>query len=191
METKICHKCGIEFERPRYADGKLQCSRDWEIRKYCGLKCAGVAQRSIGPKRDKRSDPEYGSYESMHSRCRQPNRNSFHNYGGRGIKVCDRWSGRGGYRRFLADMGRKPSPTMQIDRIDNNGDYCPENCRWATTQEQGLNKRTNKRVEFRGRMRLVIELAKEFKINRNTVLKRLRSGWSLERAILLPVKTRR
>ena len=96
--------------------------------------------------------PEYNSWSDMRSRCRDSFNASYKHYGGRGIKVCDRWNANdgSGYLNFLADMGRKPSPQHSLDRIDPDGDYCPENCRWATMKEQNMNKKNTTVVEWNG-----------------------------------------
>lgn len=88
--------------------------------------------------------PLYWTYSGMKNRCYNRNHPSYDNYGKRGIKVCDRWLGRvTGFANFLADMGERPEGTT-LDRRDNDGDYTPENCRWATSSQQAFNRRIRK-----------------------------------------------
>jgi hypothetical protein len=124
----------------------------------------------------------------MIDRCYNGNASYYPKYGGRGIKVCDRWLGDKGFQNFLEDMGRKPSPKHSIDRIDNNAGYSPENCRWATAKEQGRNTRWNVNFTYAGKTQCIEAWAEEFRINSATLSGRIRRGWSFERALTTEVK---
>lgn len=106
---------------------------------------------------------EYYAWSAMRDRCSNSNRHDWARYGGRGIKVCERWQV---FENFLADMGERPL-NMSLDRIDPNGDYCPENCRWASMRTQGNNTRRNIYIEHDGRRQTVAQWADELKIVRS------------------------
>ena len=93
---------------------------------------------------------EYRSLNGAIQRCHNANNPSYHQYGERGIKVCDRWRGARGFHNFMDDMGPKPSPEHSLDRINVDGDYCPENCRWADNNIQAVNTTRRRACSFRG-----------------------------------------
>jgi len=118
----------------------------------------------------------------MTKRCTNPNEKDWAGYGGRGIRVCERW--RASFANFLADMGQRPTEKHTIEREDNDGDYSPDNCRWATRAEQVVNQRSNRILTFKGRSMPVSEWAKVTGINYGTLLTRItRLGWSVKRAL--------
>lgn len=128
---------------------------------------------------------EHSIYSSMCQRCTNPNAHEYCNYGGRGVKVCDRWSGYYGFQNFYEDMGGIPEG-MTLDRIDCDGDYSPENCRWATVLQQNNNRRNNKRLAYNGEDLTVAEWERKLGFNRGTLQRRIRDGWSVEKTLTTP-----
>lgn len=122
--------------------------------------------------RDGNTTGTYRSWSALNSRCRNPNHHAYPNYGGRGIKVCDRWRD---FENFLEDMGERPENTT-IDRIDNDGDYRPGNCRWATRAKQASNMSINIKVEVDGKTLHLSEAARTKGIKPDTAFKRYQSG---------------
>ncbi len=120
----------------------------------------------------------------MIHRCTNPNGRSWHRYGGRGIKVCDRWLE--SLDAFIEDLGYRPSLGHSLDRIDNDGDYCPGNCRWATSTEQARNTSQTLWTEVEGKPVKVADVLDDCQFNSRTVRDRLKRGWSAERALSQP-----
>ena len=132
--------------------------------------------------------PEYPIWKQMRRRCSIPTHPKYHLYGARGIRVCDRWND--SFVAFYADMGPRPSPAHSIDRIDNNGHYTANNCRWATRQQQGRNTRRNRLLTLDGRTMCVQDWSDETGIHTRTIRTRLDRGWSIERALTTPARHR-
>lgn len=133
--------------------------------------------------------PLYPVWCEMKARCYRLAHQQYKDWGGRGIRVCERW--RGSFNDFLADMGERPSDDHQIERKNNDGDYEPGNCIWATRTEQMRNMRRNRIVTFNGREMTLTEAIKECGVPDGTVHGRLRIGWDVDRALTTPHRRRR
>lgn len=132
-----------------------------------------------------------GKYKCIKSRCYDPNNEYYNDYGGRGITMCDRWLGDKGLDNFYNDMLDGFQPGLTIDRINVNGPYSPENCRWATREEQNYNKRSNVYVDYYGKKICLAELAKHFAktdgVNASVLSHRLRHGYTIDEALSKPL----
>lgn len=136
------------------------------------------------------TSPEFNAWCHMIDRCYNSKHKQFRDYGERGISVCDRW--RNSFEAFLADMGERPSDQHSIDRFpNNNGNYEPENCRWATRTEQARNMRTNRTLTFMNRTMTMTEWALEMGITKSALKGRLNKGMSVAEALTAPVRVRR
>ena len=124
---------------------------------------------------------EYRAWVAMRQRCNNKNHKHFAHYGGRGIKVCKRWDK---FKNFLSDMGARPSASHSVDRIDNNGNYEPKNCRWATTEIQSNNRSSTLWVLYNGEKISLKSFCKKIEISYLSVQqRRYKFGKSLEEAI--------
>lgn len=179
---------------------RIRSNRFWPVRCVCGIetlmrtdwlstgrvKSCGCKKpemlRASQLKHGMCKTPEYQVWSSLKGRCNDPTDSQYPNYGGRGIKVCEAWMH--SFEAFFASLGSRPSPDHSIDREDNDGDYEPSNCRWATPTEQVRNRRVSLFVEYRGERKLFIELCEERGVDYTLAYQRVfRYGVDLERAL--------
>jgi hypothetical protein len=136
----VLWNCICECGTSRPVSGKLLCSGE---SKSCRCYLAESTSKRFtihGGAQAGNYHPLYNTWRGMHRRCTTPGATGYKDWGGRGITICDRWTGKNGFATFVADMGDKPSPKHSIDRVDNDGNYEPGNCRWATQSEQVANQ---------------------------------------------------
>ena len=134
--------------------------------------------------------PEYKAWYGMVKRCTDSNHQAYRNYGGRGIYVCERWLGAEGYGNFIADMGSK-GKDQSLDRIDNDGPYSPENCRWTSMQVQSNNRRCNLLFEYHGQKKTLADWSRIVGISDNTMRERLKAGWPISDVIGKPLRIKK
>lgn len=166
----------------------------WLCRCNCGNECTVTGNhlksnhtRSCGclfiesiTKHGMNGNRTYRTWHGMRSRCDNQNHTTFNNYGGRGIGVCSRWIT---FKNFLADMGKRPEG-MTLERIDNDGNYEPSNCKWATQKEQHRNTRHNRMITYQGETKCMAEWAEDVRLKYDTLRNRIdRYGWTIERAL--------
>jgi hypothetical protein len=132
--------------------------------------------------------PEFTVWQMMIQRCCNPSTVSYASYGARGITICKRW--RDSFEAFYADMGDRPSPEHTLERVDNAKGYSPDNCRWASSLEQGQNKRNNHLLTFKDQTLTLQEWSRRLDIPKSTLLNRLKYGWSTEEALSMPRRRR-
>jgi hypothetical protein len=134
--------------------------------------------------------PLYWVWINMIRRCANPTEKSYARYGGRGIKVCERWKS---FNNFVADMGKRPAGTT-LDRTDNSGDYCKDNCKWSTRHEQHRNTRTNVHITIDDRTMIYKDWVIESGLPGTTVSNRIKRGWTMKQALGIdpvpPIKSR-
>lgn len=125
--------------------------------------------------------PEYRTWASMKGRCTDQRNTVYPFYGGRGIKVCERWAS--SFEAFLEDMGHKPSPKHSIDRINSDGNYEPGNCKWSTDKEQNRNRRSNRNFTVGDETMCMTDWAKKLGIHYKALWTRIDNGWTMEQVI--------
>lgn len=178
--------CGKSFAAK---SDKLRCGRAVS----CGCRVGGATHgHTRGQRVGRKASPTFSSWNAMICRLTYPTVQGFEYYRWRGITVCDRWrsgeNGKSGFECFLADMGERPSLDYSLDRINNDGNYQPDNCRWATKRQQANNRDDNRVFVYRGTRFTLTELARETGVPLERLRHRLSrsSGWSIEEAVSVP-----
>lgn len=129
--------------------------------------------RQSGRENGNKETAEYRIWSGMRKRCTNPRAQRFDRYGGRGISICEKWSD---FQQFFKDMGPRPTPRHSIERVDNDGNYCPENCRWATPEEQANNNSRNIIVLVEGVKMTLAAASDALGISYSSAYRRLKSG---------------
>lgn len=161
--------------------GQMSLVRAWPLKAGTIKSCAHCCHKTHGQSKTR----EHRLWVNMKYRCSGVNGPDYANYGGRGIKVCDRWVD--SFENFLADMGPAPSDKHSIERIRVSGDYGPGNCKWATSREQANNRRDNRVITYKGISKNLIEWSRELRMNSNTIRNRLVRGWTVDDAFNKPI----
>lgn len=202
LDSRIINLVGLKFNRLSVIEfSHLKSGRSYwlcqcdcgteKIMRADGIKTSvscGCYQIERVTKHNLSRSPEYKVLKSLIQRCVNKNCPAYPDYGGRGIKVCDRWLY--SFEAFFEDMGKRPKG-HSIERIDNTGNYEPSNCKWATQQEQVNNRRSNTLLTCNGKTQTIAQWKREMGLKRNNIEERLKHGWSIDQAINTPRNTRR
>ena len=183
--VKPCGYCGAEFHPTPSA------------LKYSSFECKSCRrERSLKWRRSQGSRERckirwssftvYNSWIAMIHRCRDPKNSAYKYYGGRGITVCERWAD--SFQTFLSDMGSPPTPSHQIDRVDNDKGCEPGNCRWTTRKQQCRNRRSNHILTANGQSKTLAEWVEQTGISRGALWSRISRGWKPDDAVNTPVR---
>lgn len=194
LEGQVFGRLTVRSEAGRTAHQK----RLW----LCQCECGGTNTVSTGSLRSQKiiscgcamvdaitkhgmhKSSEYTIWGQMKDRCYRAGTSKYGRYGGRGIRVCDAW--RESFAAFYRDMGPRPSKDYTLDRIDNDGDYGPDNCRWTTADVQYRNRRQTKWIEFNDERLCQKDWCRRYDLDEATFTARLKRGWSLDRALTTP-----
>lgn len=151
--------------------------------KSCGCYALEV-RKNLHKTHGKSRSPLYKIWSGMKQRCLDKNCKAYVNYGGRGIKICENWID--SFSCFYNDMSESYKKGLEIDRIDNNGNYELSNCKWSNREEQSNNRRSNIILEFNGIKKNITQWAEFTKISRKIIFQRISRGWSIEKALTSP-----
>jgi hypothetical protein len=208
--SKKSNLSGLVFGRLKVLEQTDLRSKDGSIKWLCSCSCGtictvpsvnlvrgntsscGCLQKELAGQNGKKFltthaqsySPVYPIWAMMVQRCTNPKNVNFHKYGGRGITVCDKWLT---FEGFYADMGDRPTENHSIERIKNNGNYEPSNCKWATVQEQANNTRRNKIITYKGETNTIAMMARKYNLRYGQLYHRLRQGWSVDKSIETPM----
>lgn len=153
-----------------------------------GIKGANAGEKNWSYKHGETNTKLFRVWSHMKERCERKNHQYYKDYGGRGISVCEEWKEFIPFKKWAEENGY--SDGLTIDRIDNNGNYCPTNCRWVSQIVQHNNKRSNRIIEYNGMEYTLSMLARKFGMKSTTLKERLNAGWSVKDAVEKPIRKR-
>lgn len=185
---------GVVDKKPTDKRWKLKCLCDCgnyteiypdQFNRGVVKSCGCLRRRGTRTVDNRSKHPLYNIWNQMMGRCYRKSDKHYDRYGGRGIKVCDEWHDFWNFVKWSDSIGGRPAG-MEIDRIDNDGDYCPENCRWATRKQQLRNRSNNVYIEYNGKRQTIAEWSEETGISWQALSHRYNRGWSVERMLTTP-----